>query len=306
LPFFESELNAIVTAITSSGPHLFAFKTFLIVAFIITISTIVLPLLADSIFRAALRSIDRYKSYWRVSILVLGIAAIVATRVFLADYIYVIIFGVPQGLFGIWKLYTAKKPVEERWIAYFFLLLMSIALDISAGDFVGFTGILPLIYLFFLGFVSDIKVFLRGRLPHLIQWLRTRKIIIAHYKYWIWALVLIWIWMNTALYFASKVKFSVTKGYSAFLFLYGLGKFRTALKTRENTIRWPGFIFAIIGAWFMDFYLSAPIAMAAIPFTYLILFQYLVNDQEFMKSYFPSWLVRRQRAVLPVSDTRDT
>ena len=308
LPFFENEFDAIITAITTSGPHLFAFKTFLIVAFIITFSTIVLPLLAGAIFRTALRSIDRYKGYWRVLILFLGIGAIISTRIFLWGFIYVIIFGVPQGLLCTWKFYTAKKPFQEkRWIAYAGLLSMSITLNTSAGDFPGLTGILPLIYLFILGFVSDIRVFLRGHLPHLIQMLRTRKIATAHYKYWIWALVLTWIGMNFGLYFADTVSYCVVIGYLVSIGLYGMGKFFTALRTRENVAQWFLFEFLVLpGALIIDYFFSAPISMATIPFAYLILVRYWVNDQEFMKSYFPSWLVRRERAVLPVSDTRDT
>jgi hypothetical protein len=306
LPFFESEFDAIITAITTSGPHLFAFRTFLIIAFIVTISTIVLPLLAGAIFRTALRSIDRYKGYWRVLILFLGIGAIITARIFLFDFIYVIIFEVPQVLLCIWKFFAAKKRINKRWIAYAGLLSMSVTLDFSAGDFLGLTGILPIIYLFILGFASDIRVFLRGHLPNLIQMLRTRKIITAHYKYWIWALVLTWIGMNVSLYFADTVGLAVQVGYSLSLGLYAMGKFWTAVRTRENT-QWFSFTFLVIpGTASIDYFFSAPIATATIPFAYLILVRYLVNDQEFMKSYFPSWLVRRERAVLPISGTRDT
>jgi hypothetical protein len=109
LDIFKSEFDAVITAITTSGPHLFTFRAFLIVAFIATINMIALPLLADAIIRTALQSLDRYKGSWRILILVLGIETIITVRVFVGIFIYIIIFAVPQGLLAIWKLYTAQK-----------------------------------------------------------------------------------------------------------------------------------------------------------------------------------------------------
>jgi hypothetical protein len=188
LTIFKNQLDAIIAAITTSGPHLFRLETFLILVCTTIISTIVLPLLAGAIFRMTLQSIYRYKSHWRVSVLVLGIAAIITARIFVGRWIYVIIFAVLQGLLGCWKLSIAYKSIKDikRWVAYAAILSMSVATDMASEEsFPGLTGILPLMYLSVLGFVSDITLFLRTHIPRWIRRPRASKIIAVHYKYWI-------------------------------------------------------------------------------------------------------------------------
>jgi hypothetical protein len=109
--------------------------------------------------------------------------------------------------------------------------------------------------------------------------------------------------VNVSLYFIGSLSFGLLVGYGVALTLYGFGKFLAARRTRRDRRQWLGFLVVSYGALFLDLIYSSPISLATIPFAYLVCVRYWVNDQEFMKMYFPSWLVRRERAVLPVSDT---
>jgi hypothetical protein len=265
LDLSQNQTDAIIAAISTSGPHLFTFPTFLIVAFTVTFMTIILPLIAGTIFRILLQSVDHYKGHWRTLVLILGIATIVLTRKFFPPSlqpIYILIFGFPQGLFALFILYKTACS-QKRWIVYAGILSTSISYDAASfingytldpGLFLGLTGILPLVYLFIMGLAADITVFVRTQSPYWKNRLNFNipSTFTTHQKEWIWVLAAIWISFNIGLYFAPDTLLLYTAGYSVVLGFYSTGRFLASRRANEGRIKWAVFLATVIYSTILD------------------------------------------------------
>jgi len=230
----QNQTDSIVSAISTSGPHLFTFQTFLIVAFTLTFMTIILPLLAGNIFRAVLQSLDRYKSHWRILVFISSVSTVVLFRTLLPEnleFVYIVVFGAPQALFAILQL-LGVAFISKRWIAYTAILSVSLSYDISSmvgsdtfepGLFLGLTGILPLVYIFVLGSVDNIVVLVRTQFPSFQTVINIPAIITNNKKAWFWVIVICWVGINIGLYFAWDTILIYIAGYAVAFGLYGLG-----------------------------------------------------------------------------------
>jgi len=299
LPLSQNQTDALIAAISTSGPHLFTFPTFLIVAFTVTFMTIILPLIAGNIFRIVLQSVDHYKGHWRVLVSALSIATIVLTRIFIPpdiQFIYIIIFGVPQGIFAVIILHKTAYS-RKRWIAYAGILSTSIAYDAvsfsdrytsETGWFLGLTGILPLLYVFVLGAATNIAVLMRTRSP---RWKNSLSFdipatITTHQKEWIWALAAAWVGFNVGLYFAPNTLLLYIAGYTVVLGLYGIGRMFASMRTYH----WEIYLAMVLLSAALDYWFTHGLLLSTVPFLWLILFRFYQNDQAFITRYFPNWM----------------
>jgi hypothetical protein len=303
LPLSQNQTDALIAAISTSGPHLFTFPTFLIVAFTVTFMTIILPLIAGNIFRILLQSVDHYKGHWKVLVFVLSIATIVLTRIFIPpdmQLIYIIIFGVPQGIFTVIILYKTASN-RKRSIAYAGILSTSIGYDAAsfsdgyrfeAGLFLGLTGILPLLYLFVLGAANHIAVTMRNRSP---RWKDSLSFeipatITTHQKEWIWALAAAWVSFNVGLYFAPNTLLLYIAGYTVVLGFYGIGRIFASKRTHEGLYKWIFYLGMVLLSATLDYSVTRGLLLSTVPFFWLILFRFYQNDQAFITRYFPNWM----------------
>lgn len=323
----QSQTNALIAAISTSGPHLFTFPTFLIVAFTVTFMTIILPLIAGTIFRILLQSVDHYKGHWRTLVLILTIATIVLTRKFIPfdlQYIYIFIFGFPQGTFALFILYRTECG-QKRWIAYAGILSASIVYDavsfqdgsyeaVSLRDghtfnaplFLGLTGILPLLYLFIMGLAADITVFMRTQSPYWKNKLNFNipSAFTTHQKEWIWVLAAIWIGFKVGLYFAVKlaqeILFLYIAGYSVVLGCYSIERFVASRRANEGLNKWAFYLVTVGCSTFLDTFFTQGLLLSTMPFLWLIGFRFWQNDQAFITRYFPKWMNFRRQQSHPV------
>jgi hypothetical protein len=303
LPLSQNQTDALIAAISTSGPHLFTFPTFLIVAFTVTFMTIILPLIAGNIFRIVLQSVDHYKGHWRVLVSALSIATIVLTRIFIPpdfQIIYILIFGVPQGIFAVTILHKTAYS-RKRWIAYAGILSTSIAYDTASfsdrytsetGWFFGLTGILPLLYLFVLGAATNIAVLMRTRSP---RWKNSLSFdipatITTHQKEWIWALAAAWVGFNVDLYFAPDTLLLYIAGYTVVLGYYGIGRIFASVRTHEGGSKWVFYLAMVLLSAASDYWVTQGLLLSTVPFLWLILFRFYQNDQAFITRYFPNWM----------------
>lgn len=309
----QTQMDALITAISTSGPHLFTLSTFVIVACTVTFMTIILPLMAGKIFRIMLQSVDRYKGHWRVLVFILSLAAIILTRIFIPSYfqfVYIIIFGVPQMIFAIFILYKTSCT-HIRWIAYAGLLSTAIIYDsmgvgggdILYGPFLGLTGVLPLFYLLVLGAATDVLVLMRTR--NLRQNGSTKFVLpatfVTHQKKWIWVLIAVWLAVNVTLFFLPGTLMLYMAGYSVFFGLFGIGKIIKSTRAREGQYKWVIYLVAVIVSTLLDFFVAHGILLSTVPFLWLILFRLYQKDEVFVKRYFPNWAIFRKSQLHSVS-----
>ena len=164
IDFSQSQMDRIVKAIAeaSNGSQTWTFKSFWIIAVVVTTLTILLPLLAGSIFRFVLRLSYNHKHAWRTAVFVTVLAGLIALDIFIPPGIFLGIFGVPQALLALWKLIQVERngKKKKRWAGYTTLLAVCIAVDlvprgathvkklIHFGQNIGVTAFIPSAYLF--------------------------------------------------------------------------------------------------------------------------------------------------------------
>lgn len=96
--FLQSQTDQIVNAITSStgGAPLWTFKSSWYIAVIVTVLTIMLPLVAGRTFRGILRFSYNHKNYWHVAVFSIVFAVLVVLDIFIHPVIFLAVFGGPQ------------------------------------------------------------------------------------------------------------------------------------------------------------------------------------------------------------------
>lgn len=314
LDLSQNQTDALITAISTAGPHLFTFQTFLIVAFTLTIMTIILPLVAGNIFRFLLQSVDHYKGHWRVLVFIFSIATIVLTRVFIPYrglWIYIVIFGVPQAMFACFILYKMKFQ-SKRWILYAGILATSEAYDctsfLDGYRFLGLTGILPLSYIFVVGAAADIAVFMRTN----SSWWKNRLSsgilarITTHEKERTWALAAIWVGLNVGLYYSPNTVLWYIAGYATVFGSYGVGKVSAARRNHGKGAEWVIYLAVVASSTGVDLGFTGGLLLSTLPFFTYISFRFYENDQAFIRGYFPDWMNFRKPRSPPLSSTQET
>jgi hypothetical protein len=211
------------------------------------------------------------------------------------QFIYILIFGLPQGMFAGHILYKTASN-RKRWIAYAGILSTSIGYDAAsfsdgytfeAGLFLGLTGILPLLYLFVLGAATDIAVLMRTRSP---RWKNIPATITTHQKEWIWALAAAWVSLNVGLYFAPDTLLLYIAGYTVVLGFYGIGRIFASMRTHEGLYKWIFYLGMVLLSATLDYSVTRSLLLSTVPFFWLILFRFYQNDQAFITRYFPNWM----------------
>lgn len=329
----QAQTDALIAAISSSGPHLFTFPTFLVVAFTVTVATIALPLVAGSIFRTILRSVYKYRGHWRVVVFVGVLATAVTTRVLLpisVEYVYLLIFGIPQGILVAGLLVRKQLPLRKRWIVYISLLSLSVYTDLQSLDyqspraddadqsavnygtsstssrtFIGITGIVPLYYLLLLDANNEIKVSVRRMISqdkfHWYSSLRRRAI--KNQKHAAWSITLFWTVINVSIYTLSPstVQALYLVGMGIATSLYGAGKIVEAFRIKENRRKWICFMVIVSSSIVVDVIILSGILTATMPFGYLVAYPLVSNDQELVAVYYLGWMNWRKPRVLSSS-----
>ncbi|KAH8647601.1 hypothetical protein BGZ60DRAFT_423704 [Tricladium varicosporioides] len=319
----ENQTIAIINAISSAGGHMFTFQSFLVVAFTVTISTIILPLLAGPAIRFSVRIVDNNKRHWPLLATIFFIAVTTVCRYFLTPLIYICLFGGPQGLLAVWNLYQARRfsRNKKRWIMFTALFTVSILYDCIAMSsynfgwgahstpdgfwagiyhggyyqYIGLTGILPPVYLFFLGLIVDLTslwTHKQGRLSRFFARYR---------KYFIWALAISWVAIAIPLVYVPSTKLLYIGGLAVALGLYGMDKLWSAFLEHEGRTKWTGFFVVQITCLVGDVYETHGLLLSLVPGIYLVVFAFFTNDQQLIMKYLPSWMNKRRSAVLPTA-----
>jgi len=162
--FSQLQTDEIVAAIENAGGggHLWTFKSFWYITVIVTVLTIMFPLVAGATFRAIYRFSYYHKNYWHFAVFLVVLGLLIVADYFGPIPIFLGVFGAPQAILALWQLYwvgrTGKK--KRRWAGYTTLLAICVGIDlvpegatvvtkfISFGQSIGLTGFLPPFYLF--------------------------------------------------------------------------------------------------------------------------------------------------------------
>jgi hypothetical protein len=190
--FSQSQTDQIIAAITTAanGSYMWTFESFWYIAVIVTALTILLPLIAGPTFRATLRFSYNHKNYWRIAVFLIVLACLIILDIFIPPAIFLGIFGIPQGIIALWKLWQAEIYGKEkkRWAAYTTLLAVCVAIDlvppgatvvtgfIHFGQNIGVTGFFPSLYLFIIWIQTDKPVFSTGQLLTWVEKVTPEKI----------------------------------------------------------------------------------------------------------------------------------
>lgn len=163
----ENQSDAIVDAISTSGSHLWNFKSYWYITVPVTIATMILPVIAGNIIRSSWKSFRRYNSYWRWSLPFLGLAIVIVMDVLLPQHIALLIFGVPFGLLALTMLVrvSAVGQGQRLWCAFAILCGYTITLDAFAiSGTMNLTSYVPLAFLSLFWLRNDIRSFFRLRI----------------------------------------------------------------------------------------------------------------------------------------------
>ncbi|RDW58313.1 hypothetical protein BP5796_12243 [Coleophoma crateriformis] len=306
----SNQTDAIIAAILTSGPHLFTFPTFLIVAFTVTFLTIILPVIAGNLFRFLFRLINRYLVLWRVMLLGLCFVFNVVICVYpssnIVQYIAVAGFGLPQVMFVVLLLYRTDFN-RKRWIAYAGTLFIALAFDLStfllvgkfffySGPFLNLSATLAVICLAMFMFTEQIWTMSGtpariSRRKALLKPIVTEAFV-SHRKQLTWTFVAVWVGLNVGLYFAPDTLLLSVAGHSVILGLYGIGKILMARQTHEKWKKWLSYLVVIIGSAFLDVKATGGLCLSTVPLLYLIGLRFRQDGQTFIRKYFPDWMNR--------------
>lgn len=248
--FSQNQTDALISAISSSGPHLWSFKSFWYIAAAVTAITILLLIIAGPVSRWTLRSIFHYKNYWRAIVLVLGLGVIIALSELTYYLVSLVVFSVPQGLLGLWLLYRAWKTNKGkvRFTAYMTILVVCIFLDLNIFASFSFTGILPPLYLFIVWIQEDIRRFFAPALEKIGErfgHLRMPRIVHIHPTRCFLFLLLRLEGVNIAmsyicLYYVGYLVYMTAIGIR--FGLYGIDKLITAFQERQQKYLWMAYL----------------------------------------------------------------
>jgi hypothetical protein len=132
-PFSQNQTASIVNAITTSGTHLWSFKSYWYITIPLTIATIFLPLVAGAIFRTVSRFLYRYRTSWRLitTIFAIVLAAILFVVAELQseltweafDIVTSICLGIP-ALYGLGRA-ILRKQNRLIWSVFLSLVILS-------------------------------------------------------------------------------------------------------------------------------------------------------------------------------------
>ena len=158
----KANKDAVVDAINDSGPHLWSFKSYWYITVPVTIATIVLPVVAGAMFRLILIAFKRYNSRLRWALPMLCPGVLIAMRLTVPHYIFLIIFGVPLGIFALGMLIRASRTGNQQilWCTFAALFAYSILLDVFL-TFMVLTAYLPLTFLILVWIREDIRAFFK-------------------------------------------------------------------------------------------------------------------------------------------------
>jgi hypothetical protein len=252
-PFSQNQTEALITATLSSGPHLWSFKSFWYIAAAVSAVTSLLPVIIGPTSRWTFRSFFRYKNYWRVMVIVLGLGAIIALCVTISAVVYLIVFTCSQGLLGIWLLYRAWKTNKgkAKFTAYMTILVVCIYLDLDVPTSFSFAGILPPLYLFIAWIQEDIRRFFAMALRKIgerLGRLKMPKIILNHPTRWFLFLLLCLEGVNIGLsYFcAYYLGYSVYMAATGIPFcFYGIDKIMIAFREHKQRAVWMAYLIVV-------------------------------------------------------------
>ncbi|KAG8527896.1 uncharacterized protein KY384_006812 [Bacidia gigantensis] len=146
----QNQTRAIVSAIDNSGPYLFRFSLYWSIAVPVTIATIIVPLVAGSVFRSALKAFYRNRTYVRFFVLLMALGAVVALDVLTPRLVYLVVFGVVLGSVALVTIFRASKSGKNQltWCGYSIAFAAGETMDLNFGyRWIGVTGYICLGYL---------------------------------------------------------------------------------------------------------------------------------------------------------------
>lgn len=291
LGFTQNHTNSVVDALSSSGPHLFTLKEFLLVACILTIITLGLPFLGVRIFWGAVRWLKRYKYFWNVLVLILVYLYTLSMLMFLFRW-RLFFVGIPLICFGFLNLVFEQEYLVQlrvrlkvRWSKKWIIFNALAAACLSDPLFLPFW--VPPSFLF------GAEVFERtGRHFRLLSFLNRLVLKISslgkqYKKIGIGILAALCVISSTLACFWSWL---ITIFFGVYTSLYGVDKLRAAVRLRKSVIEWAMFLIIVGGCFASDLLFRWSLTLPTVPLLYRVLYRLCVNDQEFITMYLPDWM----------------
>jgi hypothetical protein len=155
--FWQNQTNALISSISTSGSHLWTFKSYWYITVPVTVGTIFVPLIAGLIFRSISRSVYEHRRYWRVLVAILVIAGVILMDFFLPFLPSLIIFGVCLGVLGLSFFIKSLLVKRHRtmWTGYAIIYVLSLIPSIFQHSIL--MPYLPLLYLLLVWSRDDIR-----------------------------------------------------------------------------------------------------------------------------------------------------
>ena len=169
----QDQMNTIIAETASSAPYLWDFKLFWIIAGLMTLATILLPLIGGSIFRLTVKTFHRNRIYLRPLIALLLLGALAALDYYIPAtpywYLFGFSFGSVAGCTLIHASYTGRDQLI--WCGYSIIFAASFTMDELVGPLgnVGLCGYMSLTYLILVWLRPEVQEFVCVRLAQLLQ-----------------------------------------------------------------------------------------------------------------------------------------
>ena len=170
----SQDQNTIIAEIASSSPYLWDFRLFWIIAGLMTLATILLPVIGGPIFRWTVKTFHRNMVYLRPLIALLLLGALAALDYFIPTtpywYVFGFSFGSVAGCTLIYASYTGKDQLI--WCGYSIIFAASFTMDELVdflGPDVGLCGYWSLTYLILVWMRREVKELVTHRLAQLLQ-----------------------------------------------------------------------------------------------------------------------------------------
>ena len=294
----KNHTDSIVNAVLSDGSHLFTLKEFLYIAFTTTFITLGIPLLGIKLLRAILQSFLRNIAAWRVLLIVLLLTGTVIIGIYIPWYSFFTI-SVPQIAFGMYKFIKGEimppqgtwrtRRWQKRWMVY---VALSTVCAFNAYAKYPFWNLMPIVYLFFLGCLSnDGQLLFEYNVLSKDTTLKIPNLRKKHHKHGIWILSGFYI----ALSISSLWNPVLSIQFNTFFFgiytgLYAMNMVREALILGGDPVEWVGFVIFSSGSICLDAFITYSSSLPTLPFCYRVIWRLWKNDQAFIGKYLPGWM----------------
>ena len=157
----RNQTEAITSAISTSGGHLWSFKVYWIIAAPVTFVTILLPLIAGPTARYIVQFSCRSRAYSRIILSLSGVGGNIFFAVSVPSSANLYLFGIAYGGLAVVMLLWASISGQNSllWASFAAIYAYSLLLSLYVKKFqlVPVTGLIPFIFLIVVLFRSNIR-----------------------------------------------------------------------------------------------------------------------------------------------------